>query len=98
MLNLDLNQLTREGLEDLMTAAANNGLNNLEHLIFESDAEDEFRAILVAGISQIYHTGKFGGVECPTLQHEIRRAVSEFVDDEARSSIQSELRKRWRAS
>lgn len=98
MLNVDLNQLTRAGLESLMSTAANKNLCNLEHLLFETDADDEFRALLVAGISQIYHTGKFGGVDCPTLQHEIRRAVAEYVESEAVGSVQSELRKRWRAA
>lgn len=98
MLNFDLNQLTRSGLEDLMNTAATKGFSNLEHLLFESDADDEFRAILVAAISQIYHTGAFAGIECPTLQHEIRRTVAEYVESETVGSVQSELRKRWRAA
>lgn len=98
MLNFDLNQLTRSGLEDLMNTAATKELSRLEHLLFETDADDELRAILVAGISQIYHTGSFAGIECPTLQHEIRRTVAEFVESETVGSIQSELRKRWRAA
>lgn len=98
MLNFDLNQLTRAGLEGLMSTAANKGFSNLEPLIFETEADDEFRAILVAGISQIYHTGKFGEIECPALQFAIRRAVAEHVESETVGSVQSELRKRWRSA
>lgn len=98
MLNIDLNQLTRAGLENLLNTAVTKDFSYLEQLIFETDADDEFRAILVAGISQIYHEGKFAGIDCPTLQHEIRRVVAEHVESETVGSIQSELRKRWRAA
>lgn len=96
MVEFDLSAMRRGGLEQLTKTAATRSLSNLEFLIDDSDADDEFRSVLIAGLAEIYEKGSFGGVDCPALQRGIRQAIADHVEEEAAYTVRDALEKEWK--